>query len=233
MGCCGSLFRFLLGLINVLFLLIGIALVVTTSVLKWSNISKLNEIQGLDTVLNLTSIDAVTIALLCIGGFIIFLSFIGLVGVCCSNRCFLIMYETITLIIFMAHVGALIALLVMTPKIEQQYRTTLNSTITAINTLPADSNDFKTKCVLMQSLSKFFGCCGANGPTDFTNADNQKNCCQSPVQTGGCADKSVDWIKKYSTYLLIIPTAVIFFIELVSIVGVPFMIARISREMKN
>jgi hypothetical protein len=225
MGCCGSLFRFLLGLINILFLLIGIALVVTTSVLKWSNISKLKEIKGLETVLDLTSIDAVTIALICIGGFIIFLSFIGLVGVCCSNRCFLIMYEIITLILFIAHVGALIALLVMTPKIEQQYRATLNSTIAAINAQPTDEN----KCKLMLSLSNFFECCGANSPTELTS----KICCKVPTPTQGCADASVDWIKKYSTYLLIIPTAVILFVELVSIVGVPFMIGRISKEMKN
>ena len=126
----------------------------------------------------------------------------------------------------MAHVGALIALLVMTPKIEQQYRATLNSTIVAINAQPTDEN----KCKLMLSLSNFFECCGAIGPTELVS---KPTCCKTPIPKQGCADASVDWIKKYSTYLLIIPTAVILFVELVSIVGVPFMIGRISREMKN
>jgi hypothetical protein len=140
------------------------------------------------------------------------------------------MYEIITVILFMAHVGALIALLVMTPKIEQQYRVTLNTTIADINT-PKDQNDAATKCKLMYGLSEFFTCCGAQGPSDFL--DKPSKCCKDSTQTQGCADASIDWIKKYSTYLLIIPTAVILFIELISIVGVPFMIGRISNDRKN
>jgi hypothetical protein len=139
------------------------------------------------------------------------------------------MYEIITVILFMAHVGALIALLVMTPKIEQQYRVTLNTTIADINTSP-DAKIVATKCTLMTELSKFFTCCGAQGPSDFTGSNK---CCKDNTQTQGCADASINWIKKYSTYLLIIPTAIILFIELVSIVGVPFMIGRISNDRKN
>lgn len=222
MSCCGSLFRFLLGLINVIFLLIGIALVVTTSVLKWANISKLQEISGLDKLLNLTSIDAVTIALLCIGGFIVFLSFAGLIGVCCSNRGFLFIYEFITVILFMGQVGALIALLVMQPQIESQYKNSLNATVNSINT---QASDAEQKCALMTALSELFTCCGANGPADFVSA---KKCCMDMTVTTGCSQASIDSIKKYSIYLYVF-SGVIIFIELISIIGVPFMIGRISR----
>ena len=158
MSCCGSMFRFLLGLINVIFLVIGIALVVTTSVLKWANISQLKEISGLEKLLNLTSIDAVTITLLCIGAFIVFLSFVGLIGVCCSNRGFLVVYEIVTVLLFMAHVGALIALLVMQPKIEDQYRAMLNATVKAIVDPATSADEQTTKCGIMLGLSGLFGC---------------------------------------------------------------------------
>lgn len=227
MCCCGSLFRFLLGLINVIFLLIGIALVVTTSVLKWGNISKLQDISGLDKILNLTSIDALTIGLLCIGGFIIFLSFAGLIGVCCSNRGFLFIYEFITVILFMGNVGAFIALFIMQPQIESQYRSSLNATVVSIN---AQGSDAVQKCELMYLLSNIFACCGANGPNDFV-AESAK-CCKDIAVTTGCAEASLDSIKKYSIYFYIF-SAVIFFIELISIIGVPFMIGRISRKKQQ
>ena len=233
MGCCGSLLRFILGLINVLFLLIGIALVVCTSILKWANISKFKEISGLDKLINLTSIDAVAITLLCIGGFIILLSFIGLIGITCSNRGFLIVYEIVIVILFMAHLGALIALLVMSSKIETEFRKALNDTIITINNPTTSASELKTKCEIMKGLSNLFTCCGANGPQDFANTANIANCCQDASVKNGCADTSVDAIKKYSIYLLVIPTSVILFIELISIISVPFLIGQISNNMKN
>jgi hypothetical protein len=230
MSCSGFLFQFIFGLINIVFLLIGVALIVITSVFKWSKISSLKEISALETVFKLTQIDAVTIALLCIGGFIVFLSLIGLIGVCYANRCFLIMYVIITVILFMAHVAALIALLAMAPRIEKQYRASLDSMMDDLNARK-NQNDFEDKCKVMNVLSAFFTCCGSKGPQDF-NSDTDRNlCCKNGgfLKQAGCADASVNFIKYYSTYFLIIPTCVIDFIELLAIVSVALMIRNLNQ----
>jgi hypothetical protein len=217
----------------VIFLLIGIALVATTSVLKWANIGKLKEISGLQNILDLTSIDAITIALICIGAFIILISFIGLMGVCCSNRVFLVIYEIIVIILFLSHLAALITLLVMSKTVENEYRKALNQTVADINSPSTSVPDRELKCSIMANLSGIFQCCGANNQNDFANSSLSSKCCRPEyVAAKGCADLSVDAIKKYSIYLLIIPTAVILFIELISIIGVPFLIASISRKLR-
>lgn len=46
MGACGVITRILLGIVNVIFLLIGIALVVTASLLKWGNLGNLKVIDA-------------------------------------------------------------------------------------------------------------------------------------------------------------------------------------------
>lgn len=87
---CGIITRILLGIINVIFLMVGIALVVTSCLVKWSNIGGLKE---LSAATSLVAIDGVAIAFICIGAFTIFLSLIGLFGLACSNKCLLIFYE--------------------------------------------------------------------------------------------------------------------------------------------
>ena len=231
MSCSGSLFQFIFGLINIIFLLIGIALIVITSVFKWSNISSLKKISDLEALFHLTQIDAVTIALLCLGGFIVVLSVIGLIGVCYEDRCFLIIYDIITVILFLAHVAALIVLLKMTPDLEKQYRASLDSIVDGINERK-NQNDFERKCKLMNVLSAFFTCCGSKGPQDFKSDTERNACCKNgalAMKQPGCADTSVNYIKKYSTNFLVIPTCVIVFIELLAIVSVSLLIGRLNQ----
>ena len=130
----------------------------------------------------------------------------------------------------MAHVGVLIALLIITPKIEQKYRQTLSETMDSINKLSENEKEFKIKCELMHGLTIVFECCGAKGPFDFVPKEKAQQCCKDSTLTKGCADASVDWIKNVSTKLLVIPLAVILFVELVLIVIVPFAIRDISQR---
>jgi len=199
-------------------------------VFKWSNISSLKEISNLEALFQITQIDAVTIALLCLGGFIVALSVIGLIGVCYEDRCFLIIYDIITVILFLAHVAALIVVLKMTPDLEKQYRASLDSIVESINK-PKNKNDYDQKCKVMNGLSTFFKCCGSKGPQDFKETERNA-CCNNgalAVTQPGCADTSVDFVKKYSTNFLVIPTCVIVFIELLAIVSVSLLIGRLNQ----
>ena len=100
-GACGIITRVLLGIINVLFLIVGIALVVLSCLLKWANLGNLQSYKAVATASSVLAIDGVAIALIAIGGFTIFVSVIGLLGLSCSNRCLLIFYEVISLTIIL------------------------------------------------------------------------------------------------------------------------------------
>lgn len=68
MSCFSTFTRIVLGLINIIFLLLGIALVVLTSILRWGNIPELKKINNYDNLAVLTAVNAIAIALLVIGG---------------------------------------------------------------------------------------------------------------------------------------------------------------------
>lgn len=105
-GCFGSLIRIVLGIINTIFLLIGLAIFITAAILRWSSDSLLNKItnsEAIQSIISVSALDATTIVLLAIGGFIIALSLAGLLGVICSSRFFLVIYEIIIIILFLAH----------------------------------------------------------------------------------------------------------------------------------
>lgn len=218
-GACGNLIRFLLGLFSLLFLLVGIALVVLTSLLKWSDVLtkvlNTNQLKALEIV----SIDAITIALLCVGAFIIVLSFIGLVAVISLNKCLLIFYEIVCLIIFLAHLGAFIAYFVYEPKLQTEIEKGLNSTIS------------KNSSVLFYSISSAFDCCGSTGPSDITSQGYNINlwCSKPTSQTRGCGNATYSFIKQNSVYAIVIPTSILLFIELTILFGVPILVMRINR----
>ena len=68
MSCFSTFTRIVLGLINIIFLLLGIALVVLTSILRWGNIPELKKINNYDNLAVLTAVNAIAIVLLVIGG---------------------------------------------------------------------------------------------------------------------------------------------------------------------
>jgi hypothetical protein len=68
MSCFSTFTRIILGLINIVFLLLGIALVVLTSILRWGNIPELKKINSYDNLAVLAAVNAIAIALLVIGG---------------------------------------------------------------------------------------------------------------------------------------------------------------------
>lgn len=218
-GSCGNLIRLILGLFSILFLLIGIALVVLTSLIKWSDIlTKVINTNNLKA-LNIASIDAITIALLCVGAFIIVLSLIGLFGVIFLNKCLLIFYEIACLIIFLAHAGAFIAYFVYEPRLQNEIEKSFNNSITT-----------NTSSQILLAVAYAFNCCGSTGPSDFVSNQSKLLYCGSVTSTQGCANATYSFIKQYSVYGIIIPTSILLFIELVILIGVPFLVIRMNRS---
>lgn len=134
----------------------------------------------------------------------------------------------IVVIIFLVHLAALIVLLVAYGPVQTAFTQAFNSTIQTLNTNKSPSLSDST-CSLMYNISSLFNCCGSTASSDLSSAA-QDVCCIKPTPQQGCASLVFDNLKKYSIYLLIIPTAVLLGIELLSIILVPFLIASISRN---
>lgn len=231
LGFCGSFLRCILTVINVLFFLVGLTIFIAASILRWSPdtiIGKISSNQAVNSILNVTVIDNVSTALLVIASFIIFLSFIGLLGVLCNSKCFLFIYEIVIIILFLAHGIALLVATFTSNTIENQFRTALNKTMDKINDPATKADELNTECTIIRGLSEIFKCCGARNRSDFINQTIALECCMKNTSIG-CGDKVTSSIKENAVTLIFIPNGVILAFELVLVLMIPFFINRINK----
>lgn len=232
-GCCGTFISIILSIVNIVFLLLGIGLVVTVCVLRWGNVAKINEIDGIQSYINLVSINVVVIVLICIGAFAIFLSFLGLAGICCSNRIFLVIHEIVVVILFLLHLAALIFVLATSSTVENELNKGIIKIVEDLNKTTANTNEYDRNTKLLYSISDVFSCCGARGRSDFRDTVTLEKSCKPANYNTGCIPTVYTKLKDISIYLLVIPSSVILFVELISIICVPFLIGQISRKRKS
>jgi hypothetical protein len=230
LGFCGSFLRCILTVINILFFLIGLTIFIAAAILRWSPstiIGKITSNQAVNSILNVTIINDVSISLLIIAGFIIIISCIGLFGVLCNSKCFLYIYEVIIIILFLAHGIALLVATFTSSTLENQFRTALNKTMEKIND-PVSKDQLDEQCKIMRALSEIFECCGATGRSDFLNHTVALDCCMNNTNSS-CSDKTVNSIRDNAVSLVFIPNGVILFFELILVLLIPFFISRINK----
>lgn len=234
-GFFGSIIRIFLGIINVIFLLLGLCVFIVSAVLRWSASSILNKItsnEEVNSIINVSAINSVSLILLILGGFITVLSLIGLWGACCSNRFFLVIYEVIIIILFIFHAILLIVAAFKSSSIETEFRKALNQTVDDLNSDTTTELNKTEKCKSLKFLSELFQCCGANSPSDFKNSTYVTECCSGSYKHG-CADKTIESFKKNGVNLIIIPNSIVLGLEFIIILLVPFLIGRISRARNS
>lgn len=224
-----TILRILLLIINVIFILLGLGLIATTCVLRWGNIidlsslAELKEIQNVNLVLN-----GVPIALIVYGCVVCLVGVLGLIGVWTCKKRLLIIHEIIVIAIFLIHIGALIAILVAWPTIEQQFEKELNKTLEDINNKVDIFNfsellSLQKQCDSLLDVSKRYDCCGIMSPDDF-NFLIRLRCCKVPTPKQGCLNLMINKAKEYSIFLIVIPMSAIFLMVILSIVLVPILI---------
>jgi len=235
MNECETALSIILAIVKTLLGLIGATLTLTTSLIKWSNITQLRKYNEIGSILNLVLImDSIIYTLLGLGCILMILAVMGLVGVCLTNRVFLLVYESLLTIVFLAHLASLILLIAISGFIEQQYRANLNAQLAVVNTNA--NGDMYAKCTFMRALSSYFSCCGLsqqNGPQDFASSVTRVTCCTDWTRTQGCAQPAVDWLRSNAIYFLIIPTSVILFVELLTLVCVPLLVFRVNKRLSR
>jgi hypothetical protein len=228
LGCCATSFRMILIIMNTLFFIFGLLLLILGLVLKYTTVlNKFMNIDGISTLITSTTISGFLIFVIVIAVFCMVVSLFGLIGSCCTNRFFLICYEVVIVLLFLAQAIALMVLLFSSSKVEKEFKNGLNKTVEDINN---KTSSYQSNCALMESLSSLFECCGANGPNDFKNVEDRYKCCDvRKNSTLGCGDKIVKSIKGNYVGFIVVPNSLILGIELFAIVTVPFLIGRIGR----
>jgi hypothetical protein len=234
LGFFGTLIRYFLLLVNILFLLIGIVLLVTACVFKWgSSITKLFNIEAIDKLVSSASISVIPIILLVLSIIIIMVSFFGFIGVKKMNRCLMITYEIIVIAIFVAHLAALLVLVFNRSSIDKEIKKGMAETVDKINSNSTSADDFKVYARLSLELSKLYKCCGDSGPADFKNQTLITVVCESVDYKDGCTQKILDSLDAITTGLAVIPSAVMLGIEGFAILTVPFLIGSAKNNRYN
>lgn len=219
-GCCSSLARFFLFLINGLFLLMGLVLFILAAVLKWTDWIEGFSIKELDSLTTFGAINTVPIVVMVIAGFMIVLSAIGIIAALSLNKCFLFIYEVLLILIFLVHGVSLLVLVFTKDTIEKEYLNYLN--ITA----PKISKENR-ECDLFKALSLSFDCCGAEyGYNSFYNRTVANDCCAANRTDIGCGKLSIEFIESHATNLVIIPSGAILVVELFAIIAIPVLMSR-------
>lgn len=226
LGCCGSLFSMLLTILNVIFMILGILIFILAAVLKWG--SSVLDIDGIKDIIKFGSFDAVATLLLIFGAVIFGLALFGILGVRCASKFFLVIYEGIIIVLFLAHLISLIVLLFSESSIEGEFRGALNTTVTKLN--ENKKPDGSVECIVMTGLSTAFACCGNKG-NDLLPSVGQI-CCSNYNSTAsvGCTDKAISYLKDNAVSFIIIPSGVILLVELIVIVTVPFIMGKIVKK---
>lgn len=230
-GCCGNLVRFMLFIVNALFLILGLTVFITAAILKWgdkSTFSKFTDIKGIDSIVSVGSIGTIAVIFLIISAFIILLSIVGIIGVKFLSKFFLIIYEIIVGIMFLAHLIAFLVLIFGSKSIEQKYKEGLVNTMKQINT--GNNTKDPIACDLMKGLSGLFDCCGNEGPGDFNSTMLADKCCQlnakNMTSQSGCGNASISEVKDNAINLVIIPSAIILLVELFALIMVPCLVGK-------
>ena len=235
-GCFGSFIRVVLSLINIVFLIFGLGIFLVAALLKWTDTSLFSQMINNDeirSIIDVSAIETVSMALLILSGFIILLSLIGLVGACCANRFFLVIYEIVLVMLFLSHGVLLIIGGLKGSEVEREFRRALNETAEKIR-LSSNTSDpeFKTKCDAFKLVSQMFDCCGAHSPADFSKSLTQM-CCHEAQPIYGCSDRLVAVVKRNGLNIIIIPNSVILCFEFILILIVPFLIGRITKGRRR
>lgn len=228
LGFFGSTIRLTLLLINVLFLIAGIALLILACILKWgTSLTDFLKIDKLEELIKVGSLSTVSTILLILSVFIILLSFLGFLGIKLMNKFLMIVHEVVVILVFLTHLVSVLVVVFAFPTIEKGFKREFNATIEDLNKNGTSPDDFKTKCQISLDLSKTFKCCGFNGPSDFTQPWLVKDCCDKDNDyKDGCTEKILKSIKGLTTNLTIIPSVILLVIEFFSIVMTPILICK-------
>lgn len=170
-GACGRIGQVVLVIVNIIFGILGLAILVSGALLKFkenlvngyvSDFLRQIQLQHLETDL-VSVISTVAIICICVGVFVFLLSMFGCCGACCQQKILLTSYAIVVLLIL----GAQIAAIVLTFQYKDEWQGSVKSEMK--NVIKDKYNgDNGTDIISMGINAAFmeFDCCGVDNYKD-------------------------------------------------------------------
>lgn len=182
LGCGGTLGKVFLILINIIFFLLGLGLLIVGALMK-ANVKIVND--EVKPALNTVTVssyklgdlaDNLSVVFIVIGVFIFIVAGLGLFGACCQNRCMLVTYAILVLILFIAKIAAIALWFTMQGEVEDKVKSEM---LKSLQTHFTDDS-LETGSEISKSWNYMFltlDCCAINKVTSGTNDfDNSPWC---------------------------------------------------------
>jgi len=180
MGCCDTMLRYIVFLINFVFFLASVALISIGAYIH------INMTEYLD-FLNKSYLNA-AIVLMIIGGVILIVAFFGCCGACTENACMMYTYGTLLALILISMIGATITIIVFKGDVKNEIEKNMKTAMQNYGENDKQHDGVKQTWDIVQSD---FKCCGVEKYSDWFDTPYGKNvsgvpdsCCK--VEVTGC-----------------------------------------------
>ncbi|XP_041372961.1 CD63 antigen-like isoform X2 [Gigantopelta aegis] len=177
--------KILLIIINIIFMIFGIACLAGGIVLKlgFDVIKEALVAKGSDIDFNLKYAgETLGIGMIAFGVFILLVSFLGCAGACCRVRCLLVVYAIIVMVILVAQIAVVVLAVIKGSEASDILDKGLKKALDGYHEDPK-KKDPKDKS--FDALFSTFSCCGVDNYTDFkslnTSWDNRNPQKKIPV----------------------------------------------------
>jgi hypothetical protein len=238
-GCCGSLFRLLLIIINLIVFIFGGAILGLGIGLKYvPQLTKLLDIPSVNDILN-----PLFIFLVSFGSFLLLVSLFGLIGSCCGNRCFLVLYDIVIGTLLIIHIILFIVAIVFAGSAKTELRNLLDESVNSVltnynnlnisslppNLVPANVTDeIKENCKYYTIVTEVLSCCEFNS----SYAILAENCC-AKNSSKTCVDTVFEPIDQYTDLLIYLPNGLTLAFEFFIFIAVIYIIVKLGKHKKD
>lgn len=183
LGCGGTLGKVFLILINIIFFLLGLGLLIVGALMKANVKIVTDEVKPALNTVTVSSYklgdlaDNLSVVFIVIGVFIFIVAGLGLFGACCQNRCMLVTYAILVLILFIAKIAAIALWFTMQGEVEDKVKSEM---LTSLQTYFTDDS-VATGSEVSKSWNYMFmtlDCCAINKVTSATNDFDESPWCK-------------------------------------------------------
>lgn len=158
--------------LNVIFMLFGIAVLVPAILVQIDVGLTKDEIKPLLNNISIGGlslgnlVDSLSITFICIGVFITIVAGLGAFGACCKNRCLLMIYAIIVLLLFIMQITVIALWFTMRNEFESRVKSELKTQLNSYTNADLSSHEISTS---WNYLFIYLSCCGVNTVTGTTN----------------------------------------------------------------